>query len=67
MERSKLDLARQITPGKRAPTITQLVGDDWVAVNVMVAKKDIAVVMDDLAIAGAHDILVTDIVNTRAC
>jgi ATP phosphoribosyltransferase-like protein len=63
--RSKLALAREITPGKRAPTITALDEPDWVAVSSMVRKDAIATVMDDLTVAGATDILVLDIANSR--
>lgn len=65
IERSRLPDATKITPGKRAPTITQLDADGWVAVSSMVEKKKIAVVMDDLTGVGATDILVLDIHNTR--
>lgn len=65
IERIKLDDAKLITPGKRAPTITALDEEGWVAVSAMVEKKKIAVVMDDLAKVGAQDILVLDIHNTR--
>lgn len=44
----QLEAAKVITPGKRAPTITQLQGEsDWVAVSVMVPRKTIATVMDE--------------------
>lgn len=65
VERSRLAAATKVTPGKRAPTITSLDGDGWVAVSSMVEKKRIALVMDDLAQVGAQDILVLDIHNTR--
>lgn len=63
--RSKLTEATKITPGKRAPTITALEESDWVAVQSMVEKKDIATVMDALTAADATDILVLDIANSR--
>lgn len=66
VERSKLDVASKITPGKRAPTVTSLEEESWVAVSVMVERKQIAVVMDKLTEAGATDILVTKIENARA-
>ncbi|KAF2876274.1 ATP phosphoribosyltransferase [Massariosphaeria phaeospora] len=65
IERPKLDAATKITPGKRAPTINSLEEDGWVAVQVMVEKKEIAVVMDRLTEAGACDILVMKIDNSR--
>lgn len=66
VERSKLAEATKITPGKRAPTINALEAEGWVAVSVMVEKKKIATVMDDLCSIGATDILVLAISNTRA-
>lgn len=56
----------RIAPGKRAPTVTALEEEGWVAVNSMVERKNIADVMDALAEGGATDILVFNIWNTRA-
>ena len=64
--RDLLDKARDITPGKRAPTVTALEEEGWVAISSMVAKKEIAVVMDRLTEVGATDILALDIANSRA-
>ncbi|KAL7944532.1 hypothetical protein V8C42DRAFT_325092 [Trichoderma barbatum] len=64
IERSSVEAATKITPGRRAPTVTTL-DDGWVAVSSMVEKKKIALVMDELAKVGAHDILVLDIHNSR--
>ena len=63
--RSLLAKASQITPGKRAPTITAIDEADWVAVSSMVAKSNIAIVMDQLTEVGATDILVLNIANSR--
>lgn len=63
--RNLLASASQITPGKRAPTVTALEDDGWVAVSSMVEKKLIATVMDDLTAVGATDILVLQIANSR--
>lgn len=63
--RTKLSDAAKITPGKRAPTITSLDEEGWVAVSAMVAKQTIATVMDDLTAVGATDILVLQIANSR--
>lgn len=65
VERSGLVAATNIAPGKRAPTVTSLEEDGWVAVSVMVEKKKIAPIMDELSKVGATDILVLDIANTR--
>ncbi|KAK6067250.1 ATP phosphoribosyltransferase [Seiridium cupressi] len=66
IQRSSLSTATKIAPGKRAPTITTLDEDGWVAVSVMVEKKKIALVMDELTKVGATDILVLQIANTRS-
>lgn len=65
VERKNLDKVRQITPGKRAPTVNSLEEEGWVAISVMVKRSDIATTMDLLLEAGAADILVTNIENSR--
>ncbi|KAL7550966.1 hypothetical protein ACHAWF_014171 [Thalassiosira exigua] len=54
----------KITPGKRSPTITQLT-DGGHAVSSLVKKGDVVKVMDELHAAGAHDILVMELSNSR--
>lgn len=65
---AKVDLPTllAITPGRKAPTLTN-VGDDgeWVAVAAMIEKKTKGVIMDELKKAGATDIIVFDISNCR--
>ncbi|KAK2788009.1 ATP phosphoribosyltransferase (ATP-PRTase) (ATP-PRT) [Onygenales sp. PD_12] len=63
--RSLLAAACEITPGKRAPTVTPIEDAGWVAVSSMVEKKSIATVMDKLTAVGATDILVLGISNSR--
>ena len=63
--RSLLDKVTAITPGRRAPTVTSLEEEGWVAVSVMEERKKIANVMDELAEVGAVDIFVTKIENSR--
>ena len=65
IERTRLADATKITPGKRAATVTALDAEGWCAVSAMVAKKEIAVVMDDLTKVGATDVLVMNIANSR--
>jgi ATP phosphoribosyltransferase len=68
--RSLLHEATQITPGKRAPTVSNLEtegqGAPWVAVSVMVERTKVAEIMDKLENLGASDILVFNIVNSRS-
>lgn len=63
--RALLTEAAAITPGKRAPTITALDDQDWVAVSSMVEKDKIADAMDRLIVIGATDILCVNISNSR--
>ncbi|MCJ1401328.1 ATP phosphoribosyltransferase (ATP-PRTase) (ATP-PRT) [Xylographa trunciseda] len=63
--RTSLETAKNITPGMRAPTITALDMQGWVAVSSMVEKKHIANKMDQLTKVGATDILVIAIANSR--
>lgn len=65
VERKNLVTACSITPGKRAPTVTSLEDNDWVAVSAMVARSELATVMDRLTEIGATDILATKLENTR--
>ncbi|KAF2405453.1 HisG-domain-containing protein [Trichodelitschia bisporula] len=65
IKRDSLSAARKITPGKRAPTVNSVEEEGWVAVSVMVESKQVADVMDELEKAGAEDILVTKIENSR--
>ena len=65
IERKNLERAKQITPGKRAPTINQLDEEGWVAVQAMVKRSDSAIVMDQLTEIGAVDILQTALSNSR--
>ena len=63
--RSKLPQASVITPGRRAPTISPLEEEGWVAVSVMVEKNRCANVMDQLVTIGAEDILIFNLDNCR--
>ncbi|KAK9326435.1 hypothetical protein V1517DRAFT_311780 [Lipomyces orientalis] len=63
--RDKLNVVITITPGHRAPTVSPLEEEGWVSVSSMVEKKRIAEVMDRLQAAGAEDILVFNISNSR--
>lgn len=66
IERSKLKEATKITPGNRAPTLSPLDQDNWVAVEAMISKKDVALTLDQLEQCGATDIIVFRIDNCRA-
>jgi ATP phosphoribosyltransferase len=65
VKREALEAATKITPGKRSPTINGLEEAGWVAVSVMVERKKMATVMDDLTALGAEDVLITKIENSR--
>lgn len=59
-----LEAVIKITPGKRSPTITQLT-DGGHAVSSLVKRGEVVKVMDDLHAAGAQDILVFELSNSR--
>ncbi|EJC98389.1 HisG-domain-containing protein [Fomitiporia mediterranea MF3/22] len=63
--RDKLAECTQIAPGRRAPTISPLEESNWVAVSVMVEKRNVATVMDKLVAAGAEDVLLLKLDNCR--
>jgi len=63
--RASLKNALQITPGRRAATVSPLDDDQWVAVSSMVLTKKVAEVMDELTAVGAEDILVVGLENCR--
>lgn len=63
--REKLPQATVVTPGRRAPTVSPLEENGWVAVSVMVEKKKIAQVMDELVNIGAEDVLIFNLDNCR--
>lgn len=63
--REKLPAATLITPGRRAPTISRLEEEGWVAVSAMVEKKKVAIVMDELVKIGAEDVLLFNLDNCR--
>jgi len=63
--RAQLPEAKRVTPGRRAPTVSRLEQENWAAVSVMVEKKKVATVMDELVVIGAEDILVFNLDNCR--
>jgi ATP phosphoribosyltransferase len=65
VQRTELERAVKITPGREAPTISSLEKTGWVSVGVMVPSADVADVMDRLQELGAKDILVLSIENCR--
>ncbi|CAG8620166.1 8796_t:CDS:2 [Cetraspora pellucida] len=65
IQRNFLSKATKITPGRQAPTISPLDDKEWVEVQSMVCKDDVADIMDRLEEIGAKDILVFKIDNCR--
>jgi len=65
--RTLLATATKITPGRRAPTVSPLENgsENWVAVSVMVEKRSVADVMDQLVEIGAHDVFLIKLENCR--
>jgi ATP phosphoribosyltransferase len=62
-----LTRASEIAPGKQNPTVTTLhpAEKGWVAVEVMIEQKEVPDKMDQLWEAGAEDILIIPLLNTR--
>jgi ATP phosphoribosyltransferase len=65
IQRANLDKAKAITPGRKAPTVSSLEEEGWVAVSVMVKRKGMAEVMDQLVGVGAEDVIVAKLDNCR--
>jgi len=65
ISRDKLPAAIRITPGRKAPTVSSIEEDNWVAVSVMIEKKKSACIMDALVDVGAEDILIFNLDNCR--
>ncbi|EPQ26300.1 uncharacterized protein PFL1_06235 [Pseudozyma flocculosa PF-1] len=65
VQRSALQQALEITPGRRAATVSPLEDREWNAVSSMVLKADTATIMDRLESIGASDILILGINNCR--
>ncbi|HEY3323983.1 MAG TPA: ATP phosphoribosyltransferase [Planctomycetota bacterium] len=63
--KAKLKQAEKITPGFDSPTISACEDPAWVAVKVMVPKKQSIEIMDQLEALGASAILETPILNCR--
>lgn len=63
--RDKLRATTLLTPGRRAPTISPLEEENWVAVSSLVEKSKSATIMDELVKAGAEDVLIFNIDNCR--
>ncbi|KAI0251090.1 ATP phosphoribosyltransferase [Lactifluus subvellereus] len=65
VRRETLSAATAVTPGRRAPTISPLEDPEWLAVSSMVERSKVADVMDQLVSAGAEEILIFNLDNSR--
>ena len=63
--RAKLPEAEKIAPGFNSPTINSLEDSNWCAVQVMVKRKEVIQVMEQLEALGASAILEMPITNCR--
>lgn len=63
--KDRLADAERITPGFDSPTINELEDPKWCEVRVMVPRKDVVDVMEQLESVGASAILETPIINCR--
>lgn len=59
--KTQLSAVEAVTPGLTGPTISPLAREGWVAVRVMVPRKQANQVMDDLSVLGAEAILASDL------
>ncbi|WP_408931466.1 ATP phosphoribosyltransferase [Corynebacterium sp. YSMAA1_1_D6] len=59
--KTQLSAVEAVTPGLTGPTISPLAREGWVAVRVMVPRKQANQVMDDLSALGAEAILASDL------
>lgn len=60
-----LKAAEKLTPGYKSPTLSQLEDKNWFAVKVLVKKKEVPAVMDQLESMGATAIFESNINNCR--
>lgn len=60
-----LESAMNITPGKRSPTVTSLIDENFKSVSSLVKKGEAVQKMDELSELGATDILVFNLGNSR--
>ena len=65
IEKHNLAKALEITPGRRAATVSPLEETNWNAVSSMVSRDNVATIMDRLEAVGASDILILRIDNCR--
>lgn len=65
IEKHNLAKALEITPGRRAATVSPLEEINWNAVSSMVSRDNVATIMDRLEAVGASDILILRIDNCR--
>ena len=63
--RENLAQAQAVCSGKKAPSVTSLDLEGWVAVTVVCEKKQVQTVMDALITVGADDLLVSEMACTR--
>lgn len=61
IDRAILPEASAITPGLSSPTVSPLAKENWVAVRVMVPRKNANSIMDRLAAIGAEAILASEL------
>lgn len=63
--RDNLEALLEITPGRRAPTVSPIDDEGWVAVSSMIKRAKKGETLDKLKEGGATDILVLEISNCR--
>merc|ERR1739845_307596 len=62
---SNLEKCCDLTPGAKAPTITNLKSPGWYSVSSLIDKSNANTTLDGLATNGGQDILCMPLANTR--
>lgn len=65
LPKTKFELAKQITPGREAPTVAVLDDPDWISISALVEIKSVNDIMDALIDLGAKSILIFAVSNCR--
>lgn len=57
LPRNKVEVARKVVPAMKEPTISSLLDEDWVALEIIILEKEVRTIIPDLKKIGARDII----------
>jgi len=57
LKKANLDAVRDVLPAMKRPTISPLMGNDWVALETIIDEKIVRTIIPKLKKAGAEDIV----------